>query len=76
MPLYEYKVYAQIHGASNLAHQPAGATFGDIIYSADQYRRVFSISDIHSITTFPEAQLRSLYQIPYLSGDITVEHRK
>lgn len=50
-----------------LTHQSAYATFGDTICSANQHLRVFATSDIHLITTSPEALLRSLYQMDTLS---------
>lgn len=70
------EVHDKIYKASNSADQPAYATFGDTIYSTNQHIWVFSILDIHTITTLMEARSRSLYQIPYRSGVITVEHRQ
>lgn len=61
------KSMAKSMAQAYLAHQSAYATFGDTTCSANQHLRVLTISDIHLITTSPEALLRSLYQMDTLS---------
>lgn len=55
MLLYESKVYDKVYEASDSADQPANAAFGDTIYSINQHIWVFSILNIHTITTSMEA---------------------